>query len=160
MTRAQELAAAFAEAIEPVIRTVEALTDEQWRLKTAGEGWPACVVAHHIAARSGIDTLEGILSGNRQMVVDDLNEMDARNALDARELANCTKEETLDLLRHISSRVEQLVAGLTDDQLKTRGEALPGMTVTADQWIAIMMLNHMREHHDSIVQTVSQSSTP
>jgi hypothetical protein len=159
MTRAQELAAAFVEAIKPVIKTVEALTDEQWRLKTAAEGWPACAVAHHIAARSGIGTLDGILSGNPTLVYEDLNDMDARNTRDAREFADCTREETLDLLRHTSSSVGQVIAGLTDDQLKARSEAL-ARVVSADQWIAIMMLNHVRAHHDSIVQTVSQSSPP
>ena len=160
MTRAQELAAAFVEAIEPVIKTVEALTNEQWRLKTAGEGWPACVVAHHIAAASGIRTLEGILSGDKTLIAEDLDNLDARNAQHARDFADCTMEETLDLLRHISSDVGQLVAGLTDEQLKVRGEVLALGQVTAERWISIMMLNHTRAHHDSIVQTVSQNPTP
>ena len=160
MTRAQELAAAFVEEIAPVIETVEALTDEQWRLKTASEGWPAGVVAHHIAARPGIDGLEGILTRNRQMVAQDLNDLDAVNARHAREFADCTKEETLDLLRHTSSRVGQLIAGLTDEQLKAHGEVMGRGVVTAEQWIPIMMLTHVRAHHDSIVQTVSQNSNP
>jgi transposase len=155
MTRAQELAAAFVEAIEAVIKTVEALTEEQWRLKTSAEGWPAGVVAHHIAARSGILGLEGIVSGNPSLLHMDLSNIDAWNAREAREFADCTKEETLDLLRHISSRVEQLVAGLTDDQLKARGEVLARGPVTTDQWIVVMMLTHVRSHHESIIQTVS-----
>ncbi|MFQ5934308.1 MAG: hypothetical protein ACE5KI_06670, partial [Dehalococcoidia bacterium] len=93
------------------------------------------------------------------LIWDDLNEVDARNARDAREFANCTKEETLDLLRQFSSRVEQLVAGLTDDQLKARGEVMARGSVTAEQWIAIMMLNHVPEHHRSILQTISQNPT-
>ena len=155
MTRAQELAAAFVEAIEAVIKTVEALTEEQWRLKTSAEGWPAGVVAHHIAARSGILGLEGIVSGNPSLLHMDLSNIDAWNAREAREFAGCAKEETLDLLRHISSRVEQLVAGLTDDQLKARGEVLARGPVTTDQWIVVMMLTHVRSHHESIIQTVS-----
>ena len=132
MTRAQELAAEFVKEIDAVIKIVEALTNEQWRLKTAAEGWPVCVVAHHIAIRTGIDGLDGILSGNSQMVLDDssVNNLDARNAQD---FADCTKDETLVQLRHFSSRVEQLVAGLTDDQLKARGEVLARGLVTADQ---------------------------
>ena len=159
MTRAQGLAAAFVEVTEAVIKTVEALTDEQWRLKTAAEGWPACVVAHHIGDNCGIDELEGILTGNPTLLFKDMDNIDGRNAQHAREFADCTKEETLDFLRHISSRVEQLVAGLTDDQLKARGEVLTRGPVTADQWIGIMMLNHVRAHHDSLVQTVSQNLT-
>jgi|TARA_B100001971_G_C17910557_1_gene392646 hypothetical protein len=160
MTRAQELAAAFVKEIDAVIKTVEALTSEQWRLKTAAEGWPVCVVAHHIATRTGFLGLEGILSGNPTQVFEDLNNVDAQNAQDAREFADCTKDETLEHLRHFSSRVEQVVAGLTVDQLKLRGEVMARGSVTAEQWVAIMMLNHVRAHHESIIQTVSQNSIP
>ncbi len=163
MTRAEELAAAFVEAIDSVIKTVEALTGEQWRLKTAAEGWSVCVVAHHIAVTSGIMGLEGILSGNPTLIIEDISNIDERNAQHAQEFADCTKDETLELLRHISSRVEQLVAGLTDDQLKARkvarSEGLARVPVTDEQWIAIMMLTHIASHHDSIVQPVSQNPT-
>ena len=159
MTRAQELAATFVKEFDAVIKTVEALTNEQWRLKTAAEGWPVCVVARHIATRTGIDGLEGILRNNPDWVFQDLDNLDARNAREAREFADCTKEEALDLLRRSSSRVEQLVAGLTDDQLKLRGQVLARGLVTAEQWIPIMMINHVPVHHDSIIQTISQNPT-
>ena len=159
MTRAQELSAAFVKEFDAVIKTVEALTDEQWRMKTSGEGWPACFAAHHIAERSGIVGLDGILSANQTRIFEDLNDLDARNAREMREFADCTKEETLDRLRLTSSSVGQLIAGLTDDQLKIRGEVIARGPVTAGQWITIFMLNHVREHHDCIVQTSSQKST-
>jgi hypothetical protein len=160
MTRAQELAAAFVKEIDAVIKTVEALTDEQWRLKTAGEGWLVCVVARHIATRTGFLGLDGIISGNPTQVFEDLNNLDARNAQDAREFADCTRDETLELLRGFSYRVEQLVAGLTDDQLKLRGEVMARGLVTAAQWIPLMMISHVRAHHESIIQAVSKNSTP
>ena len=154
-TRAQELAAAFVARNDTVIKTIEALTNEQWRVKTAVEGWPVCVVAQHIVARSGIEELERILSGDPTPYWTDTNELDARNAQDAREFADCTKDETLELLRHFSSRAEQLIAGLTDDQLKARGEVVIRGSVTVEQWVGIMMLNHAVAHHTSIVQTIS-----
>ena len=160
MTRAQELAATLVKEFDAVIKTVKALTDEQWRLKTASEGWPVCVVAHHIAARSGIEGLEGIVSGNNTLLFNDLDDSDARNAHHASDFANCTKEEALDLLRDTSSRIEKLVAGLTDDQLKIRGEVLARVPLIAEQWITIMMLTHVPAHHDSILQTVSQNPSP
>jgi hypothetical protein len=160
MTRAQELAAAFVEEIDAVIKTVEALTDDQWRLKTATERWPVCVVGRHIVARSGVEELERILSGNATQYWADTIELDAANAQDALDFTDCTKEEALDLLRGLSSRVEQVVGTLTVEQLKARGEVLARGPVTADQWIAIMMLNHVVAHHGSIIQTVSQNSTP
>ena len=119
-----------------------------------------CAVAHHIATRIGIVGLEGILSGDPNPTFRDLDQLDARNAQDAREFADCTKDETLESLRSFSSRVENLVAGLTDDQLKTRGEVLARGLVTVDRWVAVFMLTHVGAHHDSIVQTISQNPTP
>ncbi len=83
MTRAQELAAAFVKEIDAVIKTVEVLTGEQWRLKTAAEGWPVCAVAHHIGTRIGIVGLEGILKGDPTLTFRDIDQLDARNAQDA-----------------------------------------------------------------------------
>ena len=159
MTRAQEFAATFVKEIDAVIKTVEGLTDEQWRLKTASEGWPVCVLAYHIAARTGMPGLEGIISGKPTLIFEDLNELDARNARDARMFANCTKVETLDLLRDTSSRIGQYIAELTDDQLKIRGDLhVIGAAATAQQWIPLMMINHVPVHHESILQTVSQTT--
>ena len=161
MTRAQELAATFVKEFDAVIKTVEALTNEQWRLKTVSEGWPACFTAYHIGLRTGFVGLEGIISGKPTLIFEDLNELDAQNARELREHANCTNEETLEFLRHTSSRVGQVLADLTDDQLKTRGDSLLTRgAATAEQWIGIMMINHVRVHHDSILQTISQNPTP
>ena len=157
MTRAQDLAATLNKGFDEVIKTVETLTDQQWRLKTADEGWPVCVVARHIATRSGIVGLEGITSGIPNLVAEDMNDLDARNARDAQDFADCTREEALNLLKAISDRIEQMVAGLTDEQLKARGEVVTLGSVTADQWITITMRLHIESHHGSILQTISQT---
>jgi hypothetical protein len=158
MTRAEELVKTFVKANDADIKTVEALTDEQWLLKTAAKGWPVSVVGRHIVARAGIDELERILSGYPTRFWTDMNELDAANARDARDFADCTKEEVLDLLRGLSSRIERLVGTLTVEQLKARGEVLGRGLVIAEQWVAIMMLNHVVAHHESIIQTVSPHS--
>ena len=83
-----------------------------------------CVVARHIATRTAIVGLEGILSGNPTQCDEDLNNLDARNVRRARDFADSAKEETLELLRHTSSHIGHLVAGLTDEQLKLGGQVL------------------------------------
>ena len=150
MTRAQELSATIVKELDSVIKTVKAITEDQWRLKTAGENWPVCFAARHIAARAGDLTIEGMVTGNPGLIFQDMNELDTLNAREAREFADCNKEEALDLLRRTSSRVEQLVSGLTDEQLKLPAQKLATGSVTADQWISIFMINHIRGHHNSV----------
>ncbi|MFQ5934309.1 MAG: DinB family protein [Dehalococcoidia bacterium] len=141
------------------IKVVEALTEEQWRLKTADEGWPVCVVAHHIAIRCGIEEVEWILSGHQTPFWADWNELHAANAQHARDFADCTKEETLDLLTGNSRRVEDVLGALTDEQLKIRGKPLGAGPTAVEQWIGIMLPNHVELHQGSILQTISQNPT-
>ena len=159
MTRAQELVAAFIKANDALIKTVEAVTDEQWQLKTADEGWPVGVVAHHLATVSGVEPLERILAGDQTPFWADSDEVNALNAQHARDFADCTKEETLDLLRGNSPRVEEVIGALTDEQLKVRCEPQVGWPVTVEQFIVIMMPNHVVSHHGSILRTISQNPT-
>jgi len=159
MTRAQDLLATFLKGYAEVINTVELLTDEQWRLKTADEGWPVGVVAHHLAAGPDLETLEWLLSGHTTPYWADWNELDARNAQDARDFADCTKEETLDLFRDFSSRIDGIVGALTDEQLKILGVTVAGGPTTVEQYILVMMPLHIESHHLSILKTISQNST-
>ena len=159
MTRAQDLIAPFIKANDEFIKVVEGLTDEQWRLKTVDEGWPVCVVARHIAIRCGIEEVDWILSGHPTPFWASMDELDAANAQHARDFADCTKEETLDRLRDVSSRVEDVLGALTDEQLKIRGQTVGGGPSTAEQFIVIMMPNHTELHQASILRTISQNPT-
>jgi len=159
MTRAQDLVAPIVKLYDEAIKTVDALTEEQWRLKTADEGWPVCVVAHHLATVSGVEQIEWVLSGHLAPFWADMNELDAMNALHARDFSECTREETLDLLRSSSSRVEKVVGALTDEQLKISGVTIGGGPTTVEQFILIMMRLHFESHHGSILQTISQNQT-
>ena len=159
MTRAQELVAAFDEVSEAYFKTVEELTDEQWRLKTTAEGWSVAAVAHHIAFANGVEQLEGILRGDAKKGLIDTDEIDAQNAQHAGEFADCTKKETLDLARHAFSSVGRLLGRVTDEQVNTRGE-VPGGSDTIDHWLGNVMVNHVVSHHESIIETISQNPTP
>ena len=159
MTRAQDLVAPIVKLYDEAIKTVEALTEEQLQLKTADEGWPVCVVAHHLAAVSGDEPIEWVLSGHSAPFWTDMNEVDAINAQHARDFSECTKEEILNLLRDASSRVEKVVGALTDEQLKIRGVTIGGGPTTVEQFILIMIPLHFESHHESILQTISQNST-
>ena len=159
MTRTQKLVTPFLKDFDEVIKTVEALTEEQWRLKTADEGWPVGVVAHHLVAGSGIEQIEWVLSGHTTPFWADMSDLDAENAQHAGDFADCTKEETLDLLRGVSSRIEEVLGELTDEQLKLRDVTVGGGPTTIEQFILITMRLHIESHHSSILQTISQNST-
>ena len=159
MTRAQDLIAPYIKANDAFIKIVEALTDQQWRLKTADEGWPVRVVARHIAIRCGIEELEWVLSSPSTPFWANMDELDAVNAQHARDFADCTKEETLDRLRDASSRVKEVLGALTDEQLKIRGQTVSGGPAAVEQWIGIYMPNHVKLHEASILRTISQNPT-
>ena len=159
MTRAQDLLGTFLKDFNEAIKTIEALIEDQWRLKTEDEGWPVGVVAHHLAAVAGIEQLEWVLSGHSTPFRADITEQDSLNAQHARDFVESTKEETLDLFREVSSRAETVIAALTDEQLKMRGETAGGQPFTVEQWITITMRRHIESHHGSILQTISQSPT-
>ena len=158
MTRAQELIAPFLKDFNEAIETFEVLSEEQWRLKTANEDWPVGVVAHHLAVASGFEQIEWRLNGRSTPLVADMDEVDEINAQHARSFADCTQEETLDLLRGFSSRVKEVVDAITDEQLKMRDVAVGGGPTTVEQFILIMMPLHLESHLDSILQTISQTS--
>ena len=155
MTRAQELTAIFLKGFGAVIKTVEALTDEQWRLKTAEEGWTVGVVAHHLAVTTGLDQITWGLSGHSTPLFADMNAADAENARHARDFVDCTKEETLEVLKDVASRAEAVFSALTDEQLKTTGLAVGGGPTTVEQLMLIMFPLHIESHHGSILKTIS-----
>ena len=159
MTRAQDLITTFGKDYDEVIKTVEALTEEQWRLKTADESWPVGVVAHHLAAQTGIEAIEWALSGHSNPFWADMNALDAANVQHARDFADCTKEETLEDLRGTFSHVVEVIGALTDEQLKSRCLTVGGGPSTIEQFILITIRLHIESHHGSIPKTISQNST-
>ena len=143
MTQAQDLVATFLKVYDEAIKTVEALTEEQWGLKTTNESWPVGVVAHHLAAQTGIEAVEWNLSGHSTPFWTDMNALDAANAQHARDFADCTKEETLELLRGTSSHVVEVIGALTDEQLKTRCLTVGGGPSTVEQFVMITVCLHI-----------------
>ena len=116
-------------------------------------------MAHHLAAVAGLEQLEWVLSGPSTPFRVDINAQDAMNAQHERDFVDCTMEETLDLFRDVSSRIEKVIAALTDEQLKMRGTTAGGRPFTVEQWITITMRHHIESHHGSILQTISQTTT-
>ncbi len=154
--RAQALAAKFEQVNQELIDVIEECSDEKWRSACAGEGWSVGVTAHHVALDTPLlaGMLRAIASGQSFPPLT-AEGPDKANAQHAREHADCTKQETLDLLRREVPLAAGLVRGLSDEQLGRTAEVLAGAPhLSAEHVIQGFVINHVSEHLRSI-QAVS-----
>src|SRR5262245_19734335 len=97
-SRAEALAKQFEGKAAEATRLLEGLSDADWKKVTDAEKWPVGVTAHHVAdSHETISKLiETVAAGQsvRNLTFDVLHSMNAKHA---REHANCTKSETIEL---------------------------------------------------------------
>jgi uncharacterized protein (TIGR03083 family) len=149
--RARTLAERFEHANREMIRTVEGLSDAQWRTKTAGEGWSVGVVAHHVAG--GHQGIAGFVTkiAHGEPAELDMDMINKGNAEHAVQFANATKAETLALLRQNGAAAAATVRALEDTQLDRVGGS---MRMTAAQAIERVLIGHVVDHHGSIRKAI------
>lgn len=151
--RGDALGSQLEQVNDELIRTIEGCSEQQWRATCAGEQWSVAVTAHHVASVQ--ELLAGIVQslGNGQPVPPVTMEMiDQGNAAHAQQFANCTKEETIGLLRSSGTAGAGILRGLSDQQLET-GTEMPlmgGRRVTAGQFAEMVLIGHPRGHLESI----------
>jgi hypothetical protein len=151
------LADRFDMEIERAVATLEGLSDADWHKVTAAEGWPVGVTARHFAgALEPISQLiEGVVVGRPGTLSG--SALDAMNAQQAKDYADCTKAETIAHLRQGAAVASRTIRGLTDAHLATSGTVLtdrPQMTV--EQLIDAALFSHIEEHFGSIRATVGR----
>jgi uncharacterized damage-inducible protein DinB len=151
--RVEELAKRFEQANEHVIGAVESCSDEQWRRTCAGEQWSVGVTAHHIG--TSYVPIAGIvraLATGQPLPSFTAEMLDAGNAEHARQFANCTREETVELLRSAGREAVAILRGLTDEQLDNGAEIplLGGRRMTAAEMVEGGMIGHPSGHLQSI----------
>lgn len=149
--RARGLADQFEQANRDLIKTVEGLSEAQWRTKTAGEGWSVAVVAHHVAG--GHQGIAGFVTkiANGEAVAFDMDMIHKGNADHAVQFANATKGETLALLRQNGASAAAAVRALGDTQLDRVGGS---MGMTAAQVVERILIGHVHDHHGSIRKAI------
>jgi hypothetical protein len=152
--RGQALADRFEQASKEMIATVERCSDTQWKSKTAGEEWSVGVVAHHVGEghQAIADLVQKIATGQPMppITMDAIHQMNAEHA---KQYANCSKDETLTLLRKNAAAAASIVRGLSDAQLD-RSTSVLGGPMTAQQMVERVLIGHVQEHHGSIRTTV------
>ncbi len=150
--RADALAAKFEQVNQELIDLIEECSEEKWRSACAGEGWSVGVTAHHVALDT--PTLAGMvraIASGQSFPPLTSEGNDKTNAQHAQEHADCTKRETLDLLRREVPIAASVVRGLSDEQLGRTAEVLAGAPhLRAEHVIQGLLTNHVSEHLGSI----------
>jgi hypothetical protein len=154
--RSEALAKQFEAKVQEAMAVFEKLSAADWKKVTEAEKWTVGVTAHHLA--SALDPVAGmvtaIVSGQspghftRAM----LDEMNARHA---QEHANCTKADTIGLLKRGAAAAAGVVRGLHDDQLAKSGTVFTDAPpITVEQVVTSGLITHIDAHFGSIRKTV------
>ena len=154
--KGEALAKQFETKAQEAAGVLEKLSDADCKKVTDAEKWSVGVAAHHVAqSHEGIaNIIKAVVSGQSMgnFTMDMLNEMNAKHAKD---FANFTKAETLDLHKKNAAAAAAVVRGLSDDQLTKSATVLTGMpAMTAEQIVSGILINHIDDHFGSIRKTV------
>ena len=154
--RANALAKQFEEASQAMTDALGRLSDADWRKATSAEKWTVGVLAHHVAlGHAAIANLIKTVASGQSVPNLTMETIDQRNAQHAREHANCTKAETLELHKKNAATAAGVVRGLSDAELDRSGTILTGRPpMTAQQAVERILINHVHDHLGSIRTTV------
>jgi GNAT superfamily N-acetyltransferase len=142
--------------VQEALGTLETLGDTEWKKVTEAEQWPVGVTAHHLAgALEPISHMIAAVATGRAPGNVTVEMLDQMNAQHAKDHADCTRAETIELLRTGAAVAAATIRRLSDDQLATSGPVLVGMPpMTVEQLITSGLLDHVDEHFGSIRATV------
>ena len=160
MERAEDLAVRFERIHGELTSAVEACSDADWQTASPPEGWSVGVVVHHVASgQAQITGLTQLIANGGDLPSIGWEAIHQGNAEHAQQFANCTKEETLDLLRQDGPAAAGALRGLSDQKLE-RTALMPVMgedPISAGQFAEMVMLGHMETHLASIRGALGQS---
>ena len=152
------LAKQFEAKAQDALTTLERLSDADWRKVTDAEKWSVGVTAHHLAGALNVvpQVVEAIVAG-RPLDGFRLGSIDEFNAQHAKDYANCTKPETIELYRSGVAAAAGGIRALSDDQLAKSGTLATGMPpMTAEQVIMNGLIRHIDEHFGSIRKAIGE----
>jgi hypothetical protein len=145
--RARELAGRLDQVRQKVNVLVSNCTEADWG-KQCKEEWSLGVVARHVAAGHFAITDLAKMIINGQPLPELTGEQLVQMANDhAREHADCTREEVLQLLQDNGQSLIDFVSTLSDGDLDKTGElALVGGPVSTQQLIEYVLIDSAGEH--------------
>ena len=154
--RTETLAKQFETKAAEVTATFGKLTDADWKKVTEAEKWSVGVTAHHVAgAHEPISGIVKTVAAGQSLPHFTMDMLHESNAKHARDFVNCTKAETMALHQKGVATAAAVIRGLADADLDKSGTVLAGVPpMTAQQAIEGILINHMKDHLDSIRRTV------
>ncbi len=156
-TKSEGLAKQFESKVQEAITTLEKLNEADWTKITDDEKWSVGVTAHHLAGafESVPGAVKGLVAGQSLgLTMDKIDEMNARHA---KEYANCTRAETVELFKKNAATAAATIKGLKDDQLARSGALGPGVPpMSAEQLITRALIYHIDGHMGSIRKTTGK----
>jgi hypothetical protein len=127
--RSEVLAARLEQGVRELTELAQSLNDEQWKTKIPHDGRTVGIVVHHVGTMYPIeiDLAQKLAAGQAVEGVtwDAVHELNANHA---REHAQCTKEEAIDLVQRNSAAAAAAVRALSDEQLDTAA----GLSLNSD----------------------------
>jgi len=146
--RAEELAGSLRSFNNEVVAFVENCTPASWNKVCAWEEWSVGVTARHIGAGhyAAMSMAKMIVNGDKlpELTMDQITESANQHA---REHADCTTQEVLEILREAGEAMIEYVGGLSDVELDRTGYlAAIGGELSARQFIENVVLQSGGEH--------------
>jgi len=151
-TRSEILATKVEQTIKDFLGAVEASTPEQWAARCADGEWTQGFAAFHAATNIGpiAQTVKGVAEG-QPFPTWTMDEIDADNAVQAKEHAGCTRAETIDLITNSAPAAASVVRSLSDAQLDRKLQLLEGMPeVTVEMMVEMALVGHTAYHLQTI----------
>ncbi len=155
--RSKELADRLNSFNEIVMTFVRSCTEDDWG-KMGSEEWPVGVTARHIGAShySVIPAARMILKGEKfpEMTREQITENANRHA---REHADCTKSEVLDILQDSGQKIVEFTRNLEDSDLDKTG-FLPalGSHISLEQFLENVILKSAEAHFRSMQEATGR----
>jgi prophage DNA circulation protein len=122
--KSEPLAKQFEAKVQETMATLEKLGDKDWTKVTEAEKWSVGVTAHHLASTFEpiSEIVEAVATGTSKESTMEM--IDQLNAKHAKDYANCTKAETIELLKKGAAVAVAVIRGLSDDQLAKSGPVI------------------------------------
>jgi ABC-type Fe3+ transport system substrate-binding protein len=146
--RAEALASRIEQGAANLIAFAETLNDDEWRTIVAPDGRTVGVIVHHVGFVYPIEIdLTRLLAEGKPMPATwaDVAQLNAKHAKDH---ANVTKRDAIDLIRDNSKAAAEAVRGFTDEQLdnSNTGAMYANAPITAQFFIEDHPVRHSWHH--------------
>ena len=155
--RGETFAKQFESKVQEATALIQSLSDADWKKVTDAEKWPVGVTAHHIAsAHQGIGGIMKALADGKSgpnIPMEGLHQMNAQHAKD---FANCTKAETLELHKKNAAAAVGMLRSIDDAAFERTATVFTGAPAMSAAQMAGILASHIDEHLGSIKKTVGK----